>query len=256
MKIRNYVFLFLIFSSCNYKKSEKAIQVPTNNIIEEPIAAIQENIEIPPNISNGKDSLILINSIKSATSFKQDTAYKKYEKITAFKRININGTNAKIVFIEFEYGNTSGASWPGKFQTLFTENGKLIGSVFAESYKFVTINKNEKPYLFTLETTQHGNGGHGLYKLLGDTLENAYDGFSDYYLRTYDANEDHSINEPFELEFGIKDFNNDGINDISFSGSIINYNKKTPVNFQFIFNKETGHFIEKEDYCKRYKELK
>ena len=252
MILRNYMFLFLIFSSCNYKKPEKATQVSSNDIIEGPIAKMQKNIEIPLKILNTKDSLILINSIKSATRFEQDTAYKKYEKISAFKRINIMGANEKIVFIEFEYGNTSGASWPGKFQTLFTANGRLIGSVFAESYKFVNINKNENPYLFTLETTQHGNGGHSLYKLNGDTLEDSYDGFSDCYLRTYDSNEDYSINEPFELKLSIKDFNNDGFNDISFSGSLITNDKKTPVSFQFIFNKQTGHFIEKEDYCKRY----
>jgi hypothetical protein len=77
----------------------------------------------------------------------------------------------------------------------------------------------------------------------------------------------------------IKDFNNDGLNDIAFVGKIIliqgktkdgfwydneivngktisysvdNPFKKIPVEFIFLYDKQTGHFKANENYTKKY----
>ncbi len=251
MKIELFLFTIIILTSCKNKSVENDNFTKTETKKEIAISQ-KETLKIPIKILTSNDTLKLVDNIKKVIELEQNTEYSKFEKILRLQHLMLNGKSDNIIFIEFEYGYTSGASWPGKCQLFFTENGKLIGRVDAEKYKFLRINKTELPYFYTLETTQHGNGGHNLYRISNDTLENTLDGFSVYFLRTYDSDETTSINEPFELKMKISDFNNDKLNDISFSGKIIKYAKKYPVDFQFLYNKKTGHFSEKEDYCKKY----
>lgn len=121
--------------------------------------------------------------------------------------------------------------------------------------------------------TAKGNGGHEIYKISADTLENVYEGYYDYDVQTYDAHEDQSINEPFELNIAFKDENKDGFNDIVFTGqklmlgkytkdsswydvengksfSIENPAERISIKYIFLYDKQTGHFKAKENIYK------
>ncbi|MBU4511747.1 hypothetical protein KKD19_00680, partial [Patescibacteria group bacterium] len=111
-----------------------------------------------------------------------------------------------------------------------------------------------------------------------DTLENVYEGYYDYSVKTYDAHDDNIIYEPNELTLKIEDFNNDGYNDISFYGKIVliqgltkdgiwfdseiingkeavysvdNPFKKIPIEFIFLYDKISEHFKAKENYSEK-----
>jgi hypothetical protein len=113
-----------------------------------------------------------------------------------------------------------------------------------------------------------------------DTLENVYEGYYDYEIQTYDAHQDNAVFEPNELTLKIKDYDNDGFNDIAFVGKIVLIQGRTkdgiwydteiinrdtitysadnpfetiPVEFIFFYDKETGHFKAKEDYVEKYR---
>ena len=119
--------------------------------------------------------------------------------------------------------------------------------------------------------TAKGNGGHEIYKISADTLENVYEGYYDYDVPTYDAHEDQSINEPFELNIAFKDENKDGFNDIVFTGqklmlgkytkdsswydvengkpfSIENPAERISIKYIFLYDKQTGYFKAKEKF--------
>lgn len=102
-----------------------------------------------------------------------------------------------------------------------TTDGKLVKTLSGQRFDFITIFPHQKPFLLTITATAKGNGGHELYKISADTLENVYEGYYDYDVRTYDAHQDNRIYEPNELTLKVKDFNNDGFNDISFNGKIV-----------------------------------
>lgn len=175
----------------------------------------------------------------------------------------------------FDYGNGSMASYPWKYQLLLTSNGNLVELLSGQRFDFVTIFPNQNPFLMTVTATAKGNGGHEIYKISENRLENVYE--SD--IKTYDAHEDNKIYESYELVLKIKDFNNDGYNDISFYGKIVfiqgqtkngdwfdgetingkaitysvdNPFKKIPVEFVFLYDKKTGHFKAKENYTEKY----
>jgi len=149
-----------------------------------------------------------------------------------------------------------------------------------QRFEFVEIFKNENPFLLTVLGTYKGNGGHELFKFSADTLENVYKVYFVYFIRTYDAHQDNIIYEPHELKLKIKDYNNDGFNDIAFVGKIVyiqgqtkkgdwfdseiingkyitysidNPYKKIQVEFIFIYDKLCGHFKVKENYIEKYK---
>jgi hypothetical protein len=60
-------------------------------------------------------------------------------------------------------------------------------------------------------------------------MENVYDGYFDYAIRTYDAHEDNNVYEPKELTLKINDYNNDGFNDIAFIGKIVFVKEKQKI---------------------------
>ena len=209
----------------------------------------------------------------------ENPSQKPNGKISTYRKVKIYGSDSDYFFIEYDYRDGSGASFPWKYQLLLTLDGKLIKTLSGQRFDFVEIFENENPFLLTVIGTSKGNGGHELYKISGDTLENVYEGYFDYKLRTFDAHEDNRIYEPNELTLKIKDFNNDGFNDISFNGKIVlirgqtkngdwfdsetkngkevtysidNPFKKIPVEFIFLYDQQTGHFKAKENYTKKY----
>lgn len=186
-----------------------------------------------------------------------------WERINSFEKIKIIGSSNDFYLIEYEYSEACMAAFPWKYQLIFSENGKLLKTLWAIRYEMIDIFPNEPPFLLTVISTSRGNGGHEIYKISADTLDNIFNGFTDYFPRTYDAHEDYNINEPNELNIKITDTNKDGYNDLVFWGKIIhntlsnNIDDKAnniEINIEYIFeyNKETRHFIEKEDYSNKY----
>ena len=220
-----------------------------------------------------KDTTKFIADLRQIFELEVDEspAQKTNEKITTYKKVKIYGSDNDFVFIEYDYKVGCGAAFPYKYQLLLTTNGKLVKTLSGQRYEFIEIFKNENPFLMTVIGTSKGNGGHEFYKISADTLENIYEGYFDYYVQTYDENEDLSVFEPNELKIGIKDENNDGFNDIVFTGqelmlgkytkdslwydvengkpfSVENPADRISVKYVFLYNKQTGHFKAKEKY--------
>lgn len=231
-----------------------------------------------PNI---KDSAELMAELKYTFELEVDKSeeQRKAEKITACKKVKLYGSDKEYIFIEYDYGVGCNAAFPWKYQLLLTTDGKLVAKLSNLRIDFIEIFKNENPFLFVLTSTARGNGGHNIFKINKDTLENVYEGYKDYEVKTYDCHEDNSIYEPNELKLTVKDYNNDGFNDISFSGlnvliqgksndgiwydtekingKTVTYSKdnpfkKNPIEFIFLYNKKNGHFKAKENYIKKY----
>jgi len=204
---------------------------------------------------------------------------KENKKITVFKKVKLYGSDKDFIFIEYDRNVGSMAEFPWKYQLILTTDGKLVKSLSGQRFNFVTIFPNQNPFLLTVTATAKGNGGHEIYKISADTLQNVYEGYFDYAVRTYDAHQDNRIYEPNELTLKIKDYNNDGFNDIAFVGKIVliqgqtkngdwfdsetingktitysvdNPFKKIPVEFVFLYDKQTGHFKAKENYTEKY----
>lgn len=224
-----------------------------------------------------KDTTKFITDLRQTFGLEVDESpgQKANEKITTFKKVKIYGSDKEYFFIEYDYGVGSMASYPWKYQLLLTAEGSLTKLLTGKRFDFVTIFPNKNPFLLTVTATAKGNGGHEIYKVSADTLENVYEGL----FRTYDAHEDNRIYEPYELTLKIKDYNNDGFNDIAFVGKIIliqgqtkngdwfdnekingktitysvdNPFKKIPVEFVFLYENQTGHFKAKENYTEKY----
>lgn len=228
-----------------------------------------------------KDSTKFIKDLRQIFRLEVDEspAQKAIEKITTFKKVKIYGSDNDYFLIEYDYRDGSMASYPWKYQLLLTTDGKLVKLLSGQRFDFVTIFPDQNPFLLTVKATAKGNGGHELYKISADTLENVYEGYFDYDVRTYDAHGDNKIYEPYELALKVNDFNNDGYNDISFYGKIVliqgqtkngdwfdsetingktikysvdNPFKKIPVEFVFLYDEQTGHFKAKENYTEKY----
>jgi hypothetical protein len=228
-----------------------------------------------------KDTTEFIADLRKIFELEVDKSpsQKENEEITAYEKVKLFGSDKDYVFIEYDYKDGCGAAFPWKFQLLLTTEGKLVKTIYGQRFEFIEIFKNQNPFLLTVTGTSKGNGGHELYKISADTLENVYEGYFDYAIRTYDAHQDNKIYEPNELTLKVKDFNNDGYNDISFYGTIVliqgqtkngdwfdsetingktitysvdNPFKKIPVEFVFLYDKQTGHFKAKENYTEKY----
>jgi hypothetical protein len=268
-KLLSLAMIPLITFNCIKKQEPKVIKET-----EQKKAVQFEYLSDYPTI---KDSLKFITNLRQAFDLKieESGVQRKGEKITIFKKVKINGSNQDFYFIEYDWKDGSMASYPWKYQVLLTTDGKLIKTLYAQRFEFLPVFPKESPFLLATIVTAKGNGGHDLYKITGDSLENVYEGN----FRTYDAHEDNKVYEPNELNLKIKDFNKDGFNDISFNGKIVliqaqtpqgdwydsetidgkqvNYFidhpfKKIPVEFIFLYDKKTGHFKAKEDYVKKY----
>jgi hypothetical protein len=220
-----------------------------------------------------RDTTQFITELRQTFDLKvhESPVQKENEKITAFKKVKLCGSDKDFIFIEYDWNVGSMAEFPWKYQLILTTDGKLLKSLSGQRFDFVTIFQNQNPFLLTVTATAKGNGGHEIYKISADTLENVYEGYYDYAIRTYDAHEDISVFEPNELRIAFKDENRDSYNDIIFSGRKLMLGKYTKdslwydvengkpftvdnpadrisVKYIFLYDKKTGHFKAKEKY--------
>lgn len=270
------ILILIIFGCSNKQKVENSKSDEKESIITE--EKVFKQVNDFPKI---KDTLQFITDLRQTLEFEVDESpfQKEKEKITVFKKIKLNGSDKDYFFIEYDYGAGSGASYPWKYQLILTKDGKHIKTLSAQRFEFVEIFKNENPFLMTVIATDKGNWGHEFYKISADTLQNVYEGYFNYSVRTYDAHQDNKIYEPNELKLNVKDFNKDGLNDISFNGKIVliqgtkyghwfdsetingktitysveNPFKKIPIEFIFLYDKQTRKFKAKENYNDKYK---
>ena len=229
-----------------------------------------------------KDTSRFIHDLRQSFNLKvhESPVQKKNEKITSFKKVKLYGSEKDFIFIEYDWNVGSMADYPWRYQLLMTTDGKLIKSLNGLRFEFVKIFPQQNPFLLILIASAQGNGGHEIYTISSDSLENIYEGYFDYTVQTYDAHHDNSIYEPEELILKIKDYNNDGMNDIAFvgtkliiqgqtkngewfdretlkNGKTITYSaknpfKKIPIEFVFFYDKKSEHFIAKENYGEQY----
>lgn len=220
-----------------------------------------------------KDTTKFITDLRQTFGLEVDEspAQKANEKITTFKKVKIYGSDKDYFFIEYDYGDGSMASYPWIYQLLLTTEGSLVKLLSGQRFDFVTIFPNQNPFLLTVTATAKGNGGHEIYRISADTLENVYEGYFDYDVQTYDAHGDLSVFEPYELNIGFADENKDGFNDIVFTGQKVMLGKYTKdslwydvengkpftienpadriaIKYIFLYDKQTGHFKAKEKY--------
>lgn len=229
-----------------------------------------------------KDSAEFMAELKKEfkLEIEESPLQKENEKISAYEKVKIYGSENDYYIIEYDYGDGCSAAFPWKYQILLTSEGELVKVLSGIRFDFVSVFSNQHPALVTVMATAKGNGGHALYKISADTLENIYDCCDfDNALRTYDAHQDNTVNQPKELNISVGDYNQDGINDISFNGKIVlirgrnekgdwhdgevingkevRYSiekpfEKIPVELIFLYDEESGHFKTKEDYAKKY----
>jgi hypothetical protein len=220
-----------------------------------------------------KDTTKFIRDLRQLFNLEvhESPAQRESEKITAFKKVNLYGSGKDYYFIEYDWKVGSMAEFPWKYQLLLTKEGKLVKSLAVLRFDFVSIFPNQNPFLLTVIASAKGNGGHQLYKISADTLENVYEGYYDYAIRTYDAEQDLSVFEPNELKIEFVDENRDGFKDIVFTGqklmlgkytkdslwydvekgkpfSVENPADRIPVKYVFPYDEQTGHFKAKDKY--------
>ena len=264
-------------------------QKPEVDELAIPVTIQKPKVENDPVLINIKKSNQIFKEVENFPTIKDTTHFiselcktfnlkievspvqKDGQKILAYKKVKLNGTNKEFYFIEYDWIAGSTANYPWKYQLLLTKKGKLVKLFEAYRYEFVKIFKKENPFLLTTIVSGHGNGGHQIYKFSADSLENVYEGYYDYNIRTYDADETICVFKPYELNINFKDNNNDGYNDIAFTGQKLMLGKYTkdslwydvedgkpftiehpgsivPIKYIFIYDKKTGHFKAKEKY--------
>lgn len=271
------IFAVLIFTSaCNNRQIQKNDELPSKKT-----QPIFKKIKDFPSI---RDSTSFISELKKISQMDPMMNQTEKERITFFKKIKLNGSNREFFLIEYasghDYDTGVGTEFPWKYQFLFDTQGHLIKSFHALRFELVEIFQYQNPFLLILTSTYRGNGGHEIYKISSDTLENIYNGYKNYSIKTYDSYEDSKIYSPNELKLQIKDYDSDGFNDLLFTGELIliqgladngnlydtevrngknvefsveNPFKKIPIQYVFLYNKKSGHFEAKDDYTKIYK---
>ena len=269
--------LTLTTFGCANKQTPKDEKLPVTETQEITDTIFRQVADFP----TIKDTTKFIADLRQVFGLEVDESpsQKANEKITTYKKVKIYGSDNDYFFIEYDYGDGCMAAYPWKYQLILTTEGGLVKSLSGQRFDFVTIFPNQNPFLLTVTATAKGNGGHEIYRISSDTLQNVYEGYFDYDIQTYDAHQDNKIYEPNELTLKVKDFNNDGFNDISFNGktvliqgqtkngdwfdtetingkeetySIDNPFKKISVEFIFLYDKQTGHFKAKENYTEKY----
>jgi hypothetical protein len=169
------------------------------------------------------DTTKFISELRSSFNLAIDeiSLKKLNEKITYYQKVKLYGSDKDYIFIEYDYKEGCMAAYPWKYQLLLTTQGKLIKCLEGQRFEFLKIFPNQYPFLVSVIATSKGNGGHEIYKITADTLENVYDGYYNNEIRTYDSHQDNKIYDPYELKIVVKDFNQDGYNDIAFKGNLV-----------------------------------
>ena len=285
-----FIVLILIFMGCNNINPIKKDTISVDSVSKIPNDTIIKSDSIQSTFFKQILDYPIINDtsnfIKSLIEFcnlsvEDNVKLNGYGVINSYKKVKLYGSNKDFIFIEYDYRDGCMATYPWKFQMIFTPDGKLIETLEGQRFEFVKIFPNLNPFLLIVVATAKGNGVHYVYKITADTtLENVYEGYSSDAIQTYDAHQDMSVYKPNELKIQFIDENKDGYNDIIFTGKklmlgkftkdgfwyeveTINHKKEItysvnhpgkiiPIRFVFIYNKKNGHFKAKEDYNKKY----
>ena len=94
-----------------------------------------------------------------------------------FKKIKLNGSTKDFYYIEYSYPISSNSEFPGRYQIVLDNKGKFLKAISAVRLDIVKILPTENPYLFAFLSTAHGNGGHDIFRINEDTVEQVFDGF-------------------------------------------------------------------------------
>ena len=129
-----------------------------------------------------RDSSKFISELLDFCNVEIDPNVAAKGKISSFQKVKIYGSAADYILIEYDYAEGSSASYPWKYQFLFTSEGTLVETMSALRIEWISIFKNQNPFLLTLTATSKGNGFHNIYQITSDTLENVLDNDLDYFL--------------------------------------------------------------------------
>ena len=265
-KLLTLTILILTTFGCVDKQTQKSEKLTLAN-------TEQKTFKQVANFPKITDTIQFISELRQTFDLKihESPVQKKDEEITTYKMVKLYGSDKNYIFIEYDWKVGSMGEFPWKYQLLLTTKGKLIKTLSGNRFDFVTIFPNQNPFLMIVSQTAKGNGGHEIYKISTDTLENVYEGYYDYNLQTVSTGEGLYAFEPEELNSEFIDENNDSFNDIVFSGKKLMLGKYTkdslwydiengkpftiqnpanriPVKYIFIYDKQTGHFKAKEKY--------
>ncbi len=264
-----FVFFIVIWCSC-YNKNEVL------SVYSDLADTIKNDTLFFPYINDYPDIKDTSNFIKELLDFCKleindlDAKYSK-ETINKFEKINIWGSEKDYYLIEYDYKYGCMATFPWRYQFIFSDKGKLIKVLWAIRYEMIDIFPNENPLMLAVVSTAGGNGGHSLYKIENDSFVDILE----RKCKTYKASNDNFVFEPYELNLKITDNNNDGYNDLIFYGNILLINgltnegvwydydkingeeifyseenpfKKFDIKYIFQYNPKSKHFVGIEDY--------
>jgi hypothetical protein len=275
-----YLLSVILFFSCKRTTSLNSLRAKSHTVENPNLNAVSTNdVPIKQEIENEKfyyqtelfdginlyrqikDTAAFINDLKLNCHLFWDTAWNRKESIVFFKKIKVFGSDDFFYFIQYDFEWSSNAEFPGKNQMLFNKKGKLLACFYDVWIDTVTILKNENPFLFGMTRTAHGNGGHYIYKIQSDTIESVYGAAEEPTYQTYASGYGLFEYIPYELQYKIYDENKDGLNDVIFYGNVrySTYDlghtddKVVPVELIFLYDLNKGHFIEKQNYKKKYR---
>ena len=216
------------------------------------------------------DSSAFIKRLKINCHITPDVEYgHSIERITAFQKLKIYGSAREVYLLEYSWQKGSNVTFPWRYQLIFDQSGRLILSLSAIRFQLLSVFPKSDPFLLVLNSTYRGNGNHKLYRFKNGKMVNVLNYPRSFCVETYDADADETINIPNELKLNVTDVNNDGYNDLKFSGilaltmgissdgtwydseiinnklveySILNPYKKIPINVVFFYDSKTGLF--------------
>jgi|GEM_PF-1378142 len=265
-------FLLLISFSCDSRKIEK-----NKNQIADQLEPVNTITSIPEKTDTIGLKSSIIQMIETEVPLSASAKAKGV--LSKIQRIKIYGSNEVFTMVEFEYPKESLVSFPWKYQVLLTEQRTKKKIFSGLKYELLEIFPTQLPFLLLLDVTAKGNGGHRIYQIKNNQLENIYNGYIDFQLKTYDKHEDLAVYRPNELKITIKDINGDLYQDLVFDGEVLYLKRKSPTGIwydseivnsrrtsfsienpakilpiilEFIYNPKTGHFEPVENYHNKY----
>lgn len=203
-----------------------------------------------------KDTALFVKQLKGNCHIWLRLNAFHHSSINYFKKVELYGSNKSTYLIEWDFHDGPMGEYPWKEQFIFDDKGKLLKLLNEVHIDTETIFPGRKPFLFAMSSTAKGNGMHEIYRIRKDTLQQVYDGMLGLRPNTYSTGYFNFSNEPDELYHTYTDVNKDGYNDLLFFGKVIyeakGKNDTIPVKYIFMYHPASGHFVEKEDYSKKY----
>lgn len=224
-----------------------------------------------------KDTLALLTELDRISGRRLTQNGPLNGRISAFDSLPLYGATENVYVLEYDYADGAGSEFPWKYQFVLSRSGKLLGLLNALHYRSLDVFTGQAPLLLTLTATSKGNGGHQLYKLHKDTLEQVFPANAQEYAQTYDIHQDNAVYKPGELALHIEDRNKDGQPDLVFRGEKLflgaytpegdwfdgeirngqttiytseNPHSRKPVELVFLYAKKDGGFHVSEAYTK------